>query len=497
MSTSIDNYKNLEYVQKVLSENLENVQISSLRIIENVLYSLIEEKEVSRKMKRKIYDQLLEWKRNDSRDCALLIDGARRVGKSYIVEEFGKNEYKSYIIIDFNRAKKETKELFLSYLNDLDTFFLLLSTIYRTRLYQHESLIVFDEVQLFPEARAAIKYLVQDSRYDYIETGSLISIRKNVKNIQIPSEERHIKMNPMDFEEFCWALGDYQTVPCIRKFFEIRKPLGPLFRTINTLFREYIIVGGMPQAVKAFAETKNFSKVDRIKRDILTLYRNDIAKYGEDIAETTAIFDEIPSQLQKYERKFVLSDIKSGARMRSYRDAFFWLADSGVMTPCYNTTEPSLGLKMNMNRTTMKCFMADTGLLLSHTFNENSIVSEEVYNKIMLDKLAVNFGNLMENVVAQILTANGHSLYFYSNPDRTDSSSRMEIDFLIAKNTITNKHNILPIEIKTGKNYTLSSLRKFRDKFRDQIGVPYVFHEGEYKEEDGIVFLPLFMVICL
>ena len=183
--------------------------------------------------------------------------------------------------------------------------------------------------------------------------------------------------------------------------------------------------------------------------------------------------------------------------MRSYRDEFFWLADSGVMTPCYNTTEPSLGLKMNMNRTNMKCFMADTGLLLSHTFNENSIVSEEVYNKIMLDKLAVNFGNLMENVVAQILTANGHSLYFYSNPDRTDSSSRMEIDFLIAKNTITNKHNILPIEIKTGKNYTLSSLRKFRDKFRDQIGVPYVFHEGEYKEEDGIVFLPLFMVICL
>ena len=191
MSTSIDNYKNLEYVQKVLSKNLENVQISSLRIIENVLYLLIEEKEVSRKMKRKIYDQLLEWKRNDSRDCALLIDGARRVGKSYIVEEFGKNEYKSYIIIDFNRAKKETKELFLSYLNDLDTFFLLLSTIYRTRLYQHESLIVFDEVQLFPEARAAIKYLVQDGRYDYIETGSLISIRKNVKNIQIPSEERN------------------------------------------------------------------------------------------------------------------------------------------------------------------------------------------------------------------------------------------------------------------------------------------------------------------
>ena len=448
-------------------------------------------------MKRKIYDKLLEWKKNDSRDCALLIDGARRVGKSYIVKEFGKNEYKSYIILDFNKAGNETKELFLSYLNDLDTFFLLLSTIYRTKLYEHESLIVFDEVQLFPEARASIKYLVQDGRYDFIETGSLISIRKNVKNIQIPSEERHISMNPMDFEEFCWALGDEQTVPCIRKFFMERKPLGPLFRTINTLFRKYIIVGGMPQAVKAFAENNDFSKVDRIKRDILTLYRNDIAKYGEDIAETTAIFDEIPSQLQKHERKFVLSDLEEGARMRKYKDAFFWLADSRVMTPCFNTTEPAFGLKMNMERTTMKCFMADTGLLLSHTFDENSMVSEEVYQKIMLDKLAVNFGNLMENIVAQILTANGHALYFYSNPDRSDSESRMEIDFLIAKKTITNKHNITPIEIKSGKKYTLSSLRKCKAKYKDQIDVPYVFHEGEYKEEEGIVFLPLFMVICL
>ena len=448
-------------------------------------------------MKRKIYTDLLYWKENDSRDCALMIDGARRVGKSYIVEQFGKNEYRSYILIDFNRAGDEVKNLFRHYLNDLDTFFLMLSIIYKKPLYEHDSLIIFDEVQLFPEARASIKYLVQDGRYDYIETGSLISIKKNVKNIQIPSEERHIRMNPMDFEEFCWALGDEQTVPCIKKFFQERKQLWPLYRTINTLFRQYMIVGGMPKVVKVFAEKKDFSKVDRLKRDILTLYRNDIAKYGEDIAATTAIFDEIPAQLQKHERKFVLSDLEPGARMRSYKDAFFWLADSGVMTPCFNTTEPSIGLKMNTKRTTMKCFMADTGLLLSHTFDENSIVSEEIYQKIMMDKLAVNFGNLMENIVAQMLTANGHSLYFYSNPDRNDSESRMEIDFLITKKTITNKHNITPIEIKTGKNYTLSSLKKCKNKFKDQIDIPYVFHEGEYKEEDGIVFLPLFMIICL
>ena len=449
-------------------------------------------------MRRKIYEEFLKWKKEDSRNCALMVDGARRIGKSYIVEEFAKKEYDSYIIIDFNLVGYDVKSLFELYLTDLDTFFLMLSTIYRVKLVEHKSLIVFDEVQLFPKARAAIKYLVQDNRYDYIETGSLVSIKKNVKDIQIPSEERYIKMNPMDFEEFCWALGDETTIPFIRNMFKVRKEFGALYRKINTLFREYVIVGGMPKAVLTFAETHDFEKTDHIKRDILTLYRNDIQKYaGKDVEKVAAIFDEIPSQLKSQDHVFKFSDLEEDARFRGYKNAFFWLKDSGVMTPCYNTTEPSVGLKMNKERTVMKCFMADTGLLISHTFDENGIVSEEVYKKIMLDKLAVNFGNIMENIVAQMLAANGHSLYFYTNSSREDKNSRMEIDFLVSKSTVTNKHNIYPLEIKSGKNYTLSSLRKFINKFPDQLCEAFVFHEGEFKVEDGITYMPLFMVMCL
>ncbi len=449
-------------------------------------------------MKRKIYDDLLRWKKEDARSCALMIDGARRVGKSYTVEEFAKNEYKSYIIIDFTIAKEEVKELFRLYLGDLDIFFMMLSTIFGVKLYEHESLIIFDEIQNFPKAREAIKYLVLDGRYDYIETGSLVSIKKNVKNIQLPSEERHIKMNPMDFEEFCWALGDELTIPVIKKLFEEKKKVELLYRKINTLFRQYIIVGGMPKAVLTFAETRDFEKVDRIKRDILTLYRNDIQKYADkDTEKVTAIFDEIPHQLQKHDRKFKFADLDENARFRGYENAFFWLIDSGIMTPCYNATEPSVGIKMNKERTTMKCFMADTGLLISHTFDENGIVTNEIYQKLLLGKLSVNFGNIMENIAAQMLTANRHSLYFYTNSDRNDKNSRMEIDFLISKQTVTNKHNIIPIEIKSGKRYTTSSLVKFMKKFSDQLYIPYVFHDGICKEKNGITYLPLFMICCL
>lgn len=449
-------------------------------------------------MKRKLYNELLKWKNEDARTCALMVDGARRTGKSYIVEKFAKQEYASYILIDFYLAGDDVKALFENYLNDLDTFFMMLSTIYGVKLIEHNSLIIFDEVQLFPKARAAIKYLVKDNRYDYIETGSLVSIKKNVKDIQLPSEERHIKLNPMDFEEFCWAMGDTTIIPFLRNMFENQKEFGALYRKINTLFRQYIIVGGMPKAVETFVETRDFEKTDRIKRDILNLYRNDIQKYAEkNVEKVTAIFDEIPSQLQKHDRIFKYSDLDEDARFRGYEDAFFWLKDAGVMTPCYNTTEPSVGLKMNKERTTMKCFMADTGLLISHTFDENGIVTEEIYKKLMLDKLAVNFGNIMENIVAQMLTANGHSLYFYTNSSRDDSASRMEIDFLVSKTTVTNKHNIYPLEIKTGKNYTLSSLKKFINKFPTQLCEPIVFHEGEFKKEDGITYLPLFMAMCL
>lgn len=404
-------------------------------------------------MKRKIYDQLVNWKQDGAGKTALLIDGARRVGKSYVAEEFAKAEYKSYLLIDFNRVGDEVKDLFLHYLNDLDTLFMYLSGYYNVKLYEHESLIIFDEVQMFPRARAAIKYLVADGRYDYLETGSLMSIKKNVKDIVIPSEERHIKMYPMDFEEFLWAMGNDTLMDIVRKRFEAHKSMGQVMhRKAMDYFRQYLIVGGMPQAVQEYVESKDFDRVDRIKRDILTLYRADIVKHATGYEmKVESIFDEIPAQLQKHEKRFKLSSLKKEARFREYEDALFWLDDAMIANICYNSTEPNIGLKLNMDRMTLKCYMGDTGLLISYAFDENGLVSEEIYKKLLFDKLEVNKGMIIENIVAQMLAASGHKLYFYSNPSRDDKDARMEIDFLIAKSKISNRHNISPIEVKSGK----------------------------------------------
>lgn len=450
-------------------------------------------------MRRKIYKELVSWKKDGAGKTALLIDGVRRVGKSYIAEEFAKAEYKTYILIDFNRADDDIKELFMHYLNDLDTFFMYLSGYYNVKLYDHESLIIFDEVQLFPRARAAIKYLVADGRYDYMETGSLMSIKKNVRDILIPSEERHIKMYPMDFEEFLWAMGNDLLMNIIRTNFDAKKPMGQVMhRKAMDYFRQYLIVGGMPQAVQEYTQTRDFDKVDRIKRDILTLYRADIVKHAEGYEmKVESIFDAIPAQLQKHEKKFRLSVLKKEARFREYEDAMFWLDDAMIVNMCYNSTEPNISLKLNMDRMTLKCYMGDTGLLISHAFDENGIVSEEIYKKLLFDKLEVNKGMIMENIVAQMLVAGNHKLYFYSNPCRNDSESRMEIDFLITKSKISNRHNISPIEVKSGKNYTLSSLRKFIKKYGEQTGTPYVLHTCDFREEEGIVYLPLYMTPLL
>lgn len=446
-------------------------------------------------MKRKIYDDILKWKQDWAGKTALLIDGARRVGKSYIAEKFAQSEYKSYILIDFNRASDDVKNLFVNYLNDLDTLFIYLSAYYNVKLYERESLIIFDEVQLFPKARAAIKYLVADGRYDYLETGSLMTIKKNVKDILIPSEERHLKMYPLDFEEFLWALGNDTLMDIIRKFYENKKTMGQaLHRKAMDYFRQYLIIGGMPQAVQAYVDTKDFDKVDRIKRDILTLYRADIVKHADGYEiKVESIFDEIPAQLQKHEKKFKLSSIKKDARLRDYEDALFWLDDAMIVNICYNSTAPNIGLKLNMDRLTLKCYMADTGLLISHAFDENGLLSEEIYKKLLFGKLEVNEGMIVENIVAQMLTASGHKLYFYSTPSAKDSNERMEIDFLITKAKISNRHNISPIEVKSSKNYTISSLRKFTAKYGEQTYTPYVLHTQDYKEVDGIVYLPLYM----
>ena len=450
-------------------------------------------------MRRKIYDEILKWKKRSAGQTALLIDGARRVGKSYIAEKFAAAEYKSYLLIDFNRAPKEVTDLFENYLNDLDTLFMYLSGFYNKKLYERETLIILDEVQLCPRARSAIKYLVADGRYDYLETGSLMSIKKNVKDILIPSEEEHLKMYPLDFEEFLWALDNETLMPLIQTCYEKKQPMGQaLHRKAMDYFRQYMIVGGMPQAVARYVETRDFDSIDRVKRAILELYRADIVKHaaGYEI-KVEQIFDNIPAQLQKHDKKFKLSSLKKEARFRDYDDALFWLSDAMIANICYNSTTPSIGLKLNMDRLTLKCYMADTGLLISHAFDENGIVCEEIYKKLLFDKLEFNKGMIVENLVAQMLTAAGHKLYFYSNPSRDEVSERMEIDFLIAKSKISSRHNISPIEVKSGKNYTLTSLKKFRNKYAEQTDTPYVLDTGDLKEEDGITYLPLYMTPLL
>lgn len=450
-------------------------------------------------MQRKIYDKLVKWKEDSNGKTALLIDGARRVGKSYIVEEFAKNNYKSYIMIDFNRTPLEIKNLFDLYLDDLDNLFLYLSNYYNVKLYERESLIIFDEVQLYPRARSTIKYLVADGRYDYIETGSLVSINENVKDILIPSEEQHLKMYPMDFEEFLWALDNHGLMELIGKSFKEKKPLGNIFhRKAMDYFRQYMIVGGMPQAVLEYVNTKDFNKVDQVKRNILDLYREDIVKHsGKYSLKVRSIFDEIPSQLQKHEKKFRITSLDKDAKTRDYEDAFMWLDDAMIVNQAFNTTEPSIGLSLNLDNSFYKCYMADTGLLISKAFDEKSIVEEEIYKKILFDKLEYNGGMILENIVAQMLVSNGHKLYFYSNSSRENSNDRMEIDFLISKSKITNKHNISPIEVKSGKNYTLVSLNKFRKKYANYLATPYIIHTSDYKEEDDIVYLPVYMTILL
>lgn len=456
-------------------------------------------------MKRKIYQQLLDWKQNRRGDVALLIEGARRIGKSYIVEEFAKNEYDSYLLIDFSRVNPKVMEFFDLYLDDLDMLLTSLELYGKKKLTprgekgeEAHSLVIFDEIQFCPRARAAIKHLVADNRYDYIETGSLISIKKNVKDIMLPSEEHAVEMYPMDFEEFLWAMGDDMLMPFIKAQFEKLQPMGAFHNRALNYFRQYMIVGGMPQAVQAYVDTRDFDKVDEKKRDILSIYRNDIHKYAESREnKVAAIFEEVPGQLQKHEKRFVLADLQTEARMRDYSEAFFWLSDAKIINCCYNSTEPSIGLKLNEERTTLKCYMGDTGLLISHAFDERGIVTTELYQKLMFDKLEVNEGMLVENIVAQMLKAAGHKLHFFSKYSAKDCDDRMEIDFLISKPTITSRHNISPIEVKSGKQYTITSLRKCIRKYGSQLATPYVLHDKDLKKEEDIVYLPLYMTPLL
>lgn len=449
--------------------------------------------------RRKIYDKLISWKVSTKGTKALLIEGARRIGKSTIVTEFGKNEYKSYILIDFNKVSRVVIEAFETLAGKLDDFFMVLSSEYNTRLYPRESLIIFDEVQKYPHARELIKYFVEDGRFDYIETGSLISIKENVQSITIPSEERKLKMYPMDFEEFCWALENEQLVETIRSCFENKVELPrSLHNSAMLLFRQYMLVGGMPKSVDAFvSENKNFDKSDIEKRDILDLYREDIRKIDKKYqAKVQATFDQIPSFLSKHEKRVILSRLDSNAKADSYAESFFWLADSMICNECFNCNDPNVGLTMNEDRTYIKCYMGDTGLLVSHSFSENEIADSNLYRNILFDKLSLNEGMLFENAIEQMLVSNGHRPYFYTSYNESKHRNDIEIDFIISEGGNI-RQKIIPIEVKSSAKYSTVSISKFMEKYRSRISCAYVIHPRNLIVKDGIICIPPYMTICL
>lgn len=445
-------------------------------------------------LKRKIYSQLVEWKKNSNGASAMMIDGARRVGKSFIAEEFAKAEYKSYILIDFGDAPQDILDLFIYDSSNLDLFFAKLSAFYSTVLHKRESLIIFDEVQQYPRARQLIKYLVKDGRYDYLETGSLIRLKKNVQDIIIPSEEDHIEMFPLDFEEFLWAMGDESTYPLIRQCFETKTPLGAtLHRKIMNDFRQYILVGGMPQSVIAYIDGKNFEASDMAKRRILNLYREDVVKFAEGYEDKVfAIFDGIPGQLSQTAKKYKLSSLSKTARFRTFEDSFVWLNESMVVNTCFNSTDPNIGLALSADNSTQKCYMADTGLLVTHTFRDKKYTDNELYRAILFDKLNINEGMLMENVVAQMLRLKRERLYFYSRSDNISRENHMEIDFLI-----TEGKKVAPVEVKSGNYRSHSSIDKFRKHFSSVIGNSYILYTKDVMIKDGIIHLPLYMAELL
>lgn len=449
--------------------------------------------------KRKIYDRLLDWKKNTAGKTAILIEGARRIGKSTIAREFAQNEYKSYILIDFNTASDTVKNAFAMYMDDLDTLFMILSSEFNVELLRRESLIIFDEVQQFPRARQAIKYLVADGRYDFIETGSLISIRENVKDITLPSEEETLRMYPMDFEEFGWALGENRMMDYIRKCFVDLKPLEEgLHHKSMMLFRQYMIVGGMPQSINAYLENnRSFQSADREKRRILELYRNDIMKIRSSYrSKVLAIFDQIPAFLSKAERRVMLSSIEKNGTFPKYHDTFFWLSDSMIANECFNCSDPNVGLSLNEDRTYVKCYMSDTGLLISHAFDENEISDGELYREILFGKLTTNEGMFYENLVAQMLVSAGHKLYFYTHYNKEKKRNDIEIDFLLSNNSKL-KYKIFPIEVKSSDKYSITSLNRFIDVFKGRIGGSYVIHPKNLKVADGISYIPAYMTFCL
>ena len=446
-------------------------------------------------IQRKIYKKILDWKESTQGTKALLIEGARRVGKSTVAEEIGQKEYKSYILIDFNKASSKVKSAFDD-LDNLDVFFQTLSLEYNTRLYNRKSLIIFDEIQKFPKAREAIKYLVQDHRYDYIETGSLISIRENVQSITIPSEERKIKMYPVDFEEFMVYMNEEILLEYINDCWNKKIPLDrKMHEKAMRLFNEYLLVGGMPQAIVAFANNaRDFASADVEKRDILELYRDDIKKAAKRYnSKVSAIFENIPAYLSTHEKRIVLSEIDDNGRFDRYDEPLFWLDDSMICNLCYKCNDPNVGFALNKNDSYVKCYLGDTGLLVSLAFSENEITDQNLYKQIMDGKLSINKGMLYENMISQMLAAKGIKLYFYTRYNEVKHRNDIEIDFLISNNSKTN-FKINPIEVKSGKNYSTTSLTTFHGVYKKRIERQLIIHPKNLSIADGIIKIPPYMV---
>lgn len=436
---------------------------------------------------RKIYHKLLEWKQESSGKTALLIEGARRVGKSTVAEAFAKREYKSYILIDFSKASKEVRELFDD-VSDLDYIFLRLQLIYKESLHERESVIIFDEVQLCPMARQAIKHLVKDHRYDYIETGSLISIQKNIKDILIPSEERKISMYPMDFEEFLWAMGDTTTSKLLINVFEKKVALGDaVHRKLMRDFRLYMLVGGMPQAVATYLETNNFKNVDEIKRDILKLYEDDFRKIDTS-GRISMLFEGIPAQLNTNASRYQVSGVLSGERADTVLELIADMVDSKTVLVAYHANDPNVGLANAKDLRRFKLFLADTGLLTTLIFKDKDFTENVVYEKLLSDKLGVNLGYVYENVVAQILAANGHALYYHTFLNEK-SKHNYEIDFLLSK-----KNKICPIEVKSSGYNTHKSLDAFSEKFSERILDKYMVYTKDLQKDKDILMIPVYML---
>ena len=435
--------------------------------------------------KRKIYDKLLEWKKESDGKTALLIEGARRIAKSTVAEEFGKNEYETYILVDFSTASKTVRELFDD-VSDLDYIFLQLQLQYKKDLIERKSLIIFDEVQLCPKARQAIKSLVKDRRYDYIETGSLISIKKNVKDILIPSEERRISMYPMDYEEFRWALGDTTTIPLMKKCFENNKGVGDqLNRKLMRDFRLYMLVGGMPQAVSEYIETNNFRKVDAVKRDILKLYTDDFMKI-DPTGKASMLFDAIPAQLNKNASRYQVSSVLSDERAEGLLELIAEMKDSKTVLVSYHANDPNVGLANNKDLTKFKLFICDTGLFTTLMFKDSDFTENTIYEKLLNDNLSANLGYLYENVVAQILTANGNELFYHTIKNET-SRHNYEVDFLI-----TRKNKICPIEVKSSNYRTHKSIDAFCEKYSSRVLNKYLIYTKDFSKDTDIVCLPVY-----